>query len=132
MIFVDTNYFLRFFLKDIETQYKDAEALFEKSALGKIQLFTSVIVFFEIDWVLSSFYKISKEKVIVILEKILKMDFIFIEFRDLLNMSVEIYKSSNLDLEDSFNLVYSKKNNASSFATFDKKLISKFKSFQQN
>lgn len=132
MTFVDTNYFLRFFLKDIKKQYIDAEALFEKSALGKIQLFTSIIVFFEIDWVLSSFYKISKEKVIVILEKMLKMDFIFIEWRDLLNMAVEIYKRSNLDLEDSFNLVYAQANNASSFATFDQKLLGKYKALSSS
>lgn len=127
MIFVDTNYFLRFFLKDIKKQYTDAEVLFEKSALGKIQLFTSVIVFFEIDWVLSSFYKVSKERVIVILEKILKMDFLLIEWRELLNMAVEIYKNSNLDLEDSFNLVYAQNMKAVSFATFDRKLSKEFK-----
>jgi len=57
MIFVDTNYFLRFLLKDIGKQHQKAKKLFEKAASGEIKLFTSMIVFFEIYWVLFSFYK---------------------------------------------------------------------------
>ena len=57
MIFIDTNYFLRFLLKDNEKQFIEVKKLFEKAILGEIDLYTSLIVIFEIYWVLSSFYK---------------------------------------------------------------------------
>lgn len=132
MEFVDTNYFIRYFLKDNQEQYKIAYALFHKAILGEKILFTSLIVFLEIYWLMFSYYKKKKEEVIGILYEVLEMDYIELKEREILRQALQIYKESNLDLEDSFNLVYSQVNNASSFATFDKKLISKFKSFQQN
>lgn len=132
MEFVDTNYFIRYFLKDNKEQYKIVYNLFHKAILGEKILFTSLIVFFEIYWLLFSYYKKKKEEVIGILFEVLEMDYIELEEREKLKQTLQIYKESNLDLEDSFNLVYSTMNNAFSFATFDKKLISKFKSFHQN
>lgn len=130
MVFVDTNYFLRFFLKDIKEQAEKAAELFERGAFGKIQLFTSTIVFFEVYWVLSSSYAKKKSQVIPLLINILSMDYIQFENGSLLAETLHIFEKNTLSLVDSFNLVYAQANNASSFATFDKKLISKFKSFQ--
>lgn len=132
MVFVDTNYFLRFLLKDIEEQARKAAELFEKGALGKIQLFTSTIVFFEVYWVLSSSYAKEKSQVIPLLLDILSMDYIQFENGHLLGETLHIFEKNTLSLVDSFNLVFAQANSASSFATFDKKLISKFKTLQQN
>ncbi|MBI5452040.1 PIN domain-containing protein [Candidatus Gottesmanbacteria bacterium] len=127
MVFVDTNYFLRFLLRDIKQQAKKAAELFERGALGKIQLFTSTIVFFEVYWVLSSSYAKKKSQVIPLLIDILSMDYIQFENGRLLAETLHIFEKSTLSLVDSFNLVYSQANNASSFATFDKKLSKEYK-----
>lgn len=127
MIFVDTNYFLRFLLKDIDRQHEIAKQLFKDGALGKVKLFTSVVVFFEIYWVLSSFYEKDKPALVRILKEILKMEFIGIERKEILEKAVGVFAESNLDLEDSFNLVYAKKFGASEFKTFDQNLAAKFK-----
>ncbi len=132
MEFVDTNYFIRYFLKDNEEQYKIAYDLFHKAILGEKILFTSVVVIFEIYWLLFSFYKKKKKEVIGILYEVLEMDYIELKEREILRQALQIYKENNLDLEDSYDLIYAQANTASSFATFDKKLFSKFKSFQQN
>ena len=50
MIFVDTNYFVRFLLRDVELQFGKARKLFEDAADGRKVLFTSTIVIFEIYW----------------------------------------------------------------------------------
>lgn len=126
MIFIDTNYFLRFLLKDVNKQYKIAKQLFTDGALGKVKLAASEIVIFEIYWVLFSFYEKSKQEVVEILRDILKMEFIFIERRGVLEEAVEIFAGSNFDLEDSFNLAYAKGLEISKFKTFDKKLSKKF------
>jgi len=44
--FIDTNYFLRFLLKDDEKQFNIVYSLFQKGINREIQLFTSVVVFF--------------------------------------------------------------------------------------
>ena len=116
MVFVDTNYFLRFLLADVDAQHLKTKELFKKGLTREVELITSVIVFFEIYWVLSSFYGKKKEALVVILEDLLKMSFIKWEERQRLVKSVEIFRESGIDLEDSYNLVFSKekKNNPKS------------------
>ena len=60
MIFIDTNYLLRFLLKDIDSQYLEAKKLLLQAARGEKKVITSTIVFFELFWVLKSYYKKDK------------------------------------------------------------------------
>lgn len=122
MIFIDTNYLLRFLLKDIKKQHQEAKELFLKGAEGRLQLFTSLVVIFEIYWVLTSFYQEKKEKVIEILEKIFNLKFIEIENKELLQETLKIYKKTNLDLEDCYNLALARKRKIKEFKTFDERL----------
>ena len=122
MIFVDTNYFIRFLLGDIPIQSKKAKELFNKGSKGEIKLFTSPIVIFEIYWLFSSFYEKTKNEVIDILRNILSLNFIKINEREIILTAVGVYEKNNLDLEDCYNVVYSKSHNAEKFMTFDKKL----------
>lgn len=122
MIFVDTNYFLRFLLKDDKVQFLEAKQLFEKGALGEVQLFTSLIVFFEIYWVLSSFYKKKKSELIKVLNDVLTLGFIKFENGEVLVAAVQFFSKNKLDLEDSYNLAYAKELGAKSFKTFDQRL----------
>lgn len=124
--FVDTNYFLRFLLKDNEAQFAKAEQLFLDGAAGKIQLFSSTIVFFEIYWVLSSYYRKNKSALAATLNKVLALNFIDFEEKTLLQDSLAFYLRFNLDLEDSYNLAVARKKKARSLKTFDRKLLKAF------
>lgn len=128
MIFVDTNFFLRFLLEDIEDQHQEAKQLFLQGARGRASLITSTIVCFEIYWVLSSFYKRRKSQLIALLTKILAMTFITLEERAILTESLNLFKKTNLNLEDCYNLSYAKSQKAESFKTFDTKLTKIFSS----
>lgn len=125
MIFIDTNYFLRFLLSDVDLQFKEVKEFFLKSADGKYEIFTSTIVIFEVYWVILGQFKKDKTKVITVLKKLLNFQFIEIENYDLISRALDIYKDSNLGLVDCYNLVYAKNKNASDFKTFDKDLIKK-------
>ena len=125
-IFIDTNFFLRFLLKDIQKQHLQTKKLLLEGAERKIDLFTSLIVIFELYWVLTSFYQKNKKKVVKIILDILKLKFIELEEREILLRALEIYSISNLDLEDSYNLVYALTKKANKIATFDKKLEKAF------
>lgn len=126
MIFVDTNFFLRFLLGDNNKQSQLAKNLFEEGALGQKKLFTSMIVCFEVYWVLASFYKKDKKALVGILNDIMQMSFIKLKDRKCLAKAIEIYRKTNLDLEDAFNLAYAQQNKAADFATFDQKLLRSF------
>ena len=123
MIFVDTNYFLRFLLADVSLQHEEAKRLFQQAAKGEIRLFTSTIVFFELYWVLTSFYQKSKPETIKILKDILLLGFIKIEEREILEKALAKFQKTNLELEDCYNLTYAGQKGAEKIATFDKKLI---------
>lgn len=127
MIFVDTNCFLRFLLENESEQQKKAIELFQKASLGQIKLFTSAIVIFEIYWVLSTFYQKDKKEVKEILADILKMEFIHIKERAILQRAIARLDEFGYDLEDSYNFTYALKNNAEEFMTFDQGLGKKFK-----
>lgn len=122
MIFVDTNYFLRFLLKDVPKQHQEAKELFIKGAGGQLKLFTSLVVIFEIYWVLISFYQKKREKVIVVLKKIFDLEFVKIERKKLLKKALRVYKKTNLDLEDCYNLSLAREMKIKKFKTFDKRL----------
>lgn len=124
--FVDTNYFLRFLLKDNEAQFKEAEHLFLDGAAGKIRLISSTVVFFEIYWVLSSYYRKNKTALAATLKKVLELDFINFEEKAILEDSLAFYLRFNLDLEDSYNLAAARKRKARSLKTFDRKLLKTF------
>lgn len=120
--FIDTNYFLRLLLKDDIKQFDEAYSIFQLAVNQEIKIFTSTIVFFEIYWVLSSFYKKNKIKIINYLKKILKMDFLEIENRAILKEALILFKKHILDLEDCYNISYAKNLETDEFATFDKKI----------
>ncbi len=126
MIFVDTNYFLRFLLKDINNQYLEVKKLFLKASEGKEKLFTSTIVIFEINWVLSSVYKKSKGERAQTLQKVIALKFIDLAERQILSDSMVVFQNTSLDLEDCYNLAYAKARVAKEFRTFDIKLAKEF------
>lgn len=127
MTFVDTNYFLRFLLRDVDDQHEKAGALFRDGAEGKVDLVTSVIVFFEIYWVLESFYERKRSELIPTLRNILDLRFVKLEEQELLKEALDIFEQTALELEDCFNLSYAKRLEVTEFKTFDTKLARKFK-----
>lgn len=122
MTFIDTNYFLRFLLADVSEQHQQARKLFQQGGSGKVQLFTSLVVLFEVFWVFTSFYKKSKQETIGILRSILSLSFIELENKKILEEALKIYSQTTLELEDCYNVAYARQQQAKKFMTFDKKL----------
>jgi|SRR3989344_1943710 len=126
MNFIDTNYFIRFFIKDNIDQYKQVEDLLKKGAARKIALFTSTVVIFEVYWVLARFYKKNKFESIEILVEILKWKFIEVYERKILLKAIGIFAQTNLDLEDCYHIAFAGYNKAGDLLTFDRKLKKEF------
>ena len=122
MIFIDTNYFLRFLLEDHTGQHAVVKALFRQGAEGKANVCTSLVVWFEVYWVLSSFYGKQKDELVRILGSMFKLEFIHFEGRAILAEALHIFAAHAISLEDAYNLTYAKALGVSDFKTFDRKL----------
>ncbi|PIP86116.1 hypothetical protein COW83_00605 [Candidatus Collierbacteria bacterium CG22_combo_CG10-13_8_21_14_all_43_12] len=127
--YVDTNYFLRFFLDDNPKQAQEVRELFVRGSAEEVKLVSSLVVFLEVYWVLKSFYSFSKDQICKSLNVILRMDFIKIDEKEVIFRAMEIFDINNLDLEDCFHLAYLLENSgeAKRLATFDKKLENIYK-----
>ncbi len=125
MIFVDTNFFLRFLLKDNTSQSQEAKQLFLRSAQGELSLTTSIVVFFEVVWVLRKSFSKDKQALIDTLSKVLDLK-VELKERPILVESIELFKETNLSLEDCFNLSFTKNRKIIEFKTFDNKLKKEF------
>lgn len=127
MIFVDTNYFLRYLIDDGSPQHKIATEFFEVGSKKKKLLVTSTLVFFEIFWTISSFYQKSDQETVEIMKKLLKMAFIKFETREILVKALERASNSVISFEDCFNLEWAKTKEIKDIASFDKKLVREWK-----
>ena len=92
------------------------------AADDKVKLLTSLIVIFEIYWVLASVYERDKAAIVAVLSGVLDFEFLVLKERELLRHALTLYGATNLDLEDSYNLTFAQKSQATDFKTFDKKL----------
>jgi predicted nucleic-acid-binding protein len=120
-VFVDTNVFLRFFVRDVEAQYVKAHALFERAEAGKIKLETSELVIAEIVWVLESFYGFTRKKITEVLTTLLASRNLKIANHTRISHAVSLYSSGNMDFIDAYNIAYMKSKEFTKVATFDVK-----------
>ncbi|PIR03012.1 MAG: hypothetical protein COV60_02540 [Candidatus Magasanikbacteria bacterium CG11_big_fil_rev_8_21_14_0_20_43_7] len=123
MIFIDTNYFARFFIGDVLTQQQHVSRLFVRAEKNHVQLMSSITVLFELYWVLYKFYQLEKEVVINTIEKVLEeYTFVKIQERETGLHAVAIASDYSIDFPDAYHLAYALKHGATECDTFDKKM----------
>lgn len=121
LIFIDTNVFLRFFVRDVESLYVKAEELFEKTEKGQLKLETSDIVIAEIVWVLESYYGFSKSEIKEVIETILETKNLKVANHSRVKEAIDLYSSGKMDFIDAYNIAYIKAKDFKKVATFDVK-----------
>lgn len=123
--FVDTNVFLRSVLDDNKEQAKKARELFEDAIINRVELKSTVLVYFEAYWVLQSQYEIRDGELVKVLLDMLNLKVGFSKKRILRQAVMEMDKFG-YDLEDAFNFFSAKEMEVEEFVSFDKKLVKKF------
>lgn len=101
-LFLDTNIFLRFFLKDNENQYQDVCRLFSKIEEGAFKPYTSSIVFLELNYVIRSIYKLSINEVLDYINAVKKMRGMTVIDKTDTDNAVSLYKKYKIKLGDCF------------------------------
>lgn len=130
MIFVDTNYWLRYLTDSESEQGVIAKQLFLKAAesedIDDTTLCSNTIVFFEVYWVLKSFYDLSEARLQATLSDLLKMAFAKWENKEILIAAVMLMDQFAYDLEDSYHFCWAKKANIDTLVSFDRKFSQKW------
>jgi len=101
-LFLDTNIFLRFFLRDNESQYQNVCRLIAKIEEGTFKPYTSSIVFLELNYVARNIYKLSINEVLDYIDAVKKMRGMTVIERTDTDKTVSLYRKYKIKLGDCF------------------------------
>lgn len=99
-IFLDTNVLLRFFLGDVEEQFKETEALLGEIEAGRHRVYTSSIVLLEIAYVASKLYKMPHKDVVDVLEAVRQIRGLTVIERTDSERAIKLWKKHKIKLAD--------------------------------
>jgi len=120
MIFLDTNIFLRFFLKENESVFKDLERLFNEIISGNIICVSNSIIIAEVIWVLDKFYEWDKGKICENVELILNTPNIRFKERSIIIGAVNLYREKNINFIDAYSYFFMRANGINKIYSFDR------------
>lgn len=121
IVAVDTNILLDYLFKR-DPGFERSIKLIEECLAEKVQIFIPNIIFPELEWVLRSFYKQSKDFIIKFLEQLLSLNGVITEDKPTMRHALNLYKQSNIQFTDSIILIQIQKFKPDEFLTFDENL----------
>lgn len=99
MIGLDTNVLIRYLAQDDAAQSASATALIGTLS-GSVPGFVATVVLVELVWVMRRIYGASKPELIVILDKLFRMQELVIENRDVAFAALRSFATSKADFAD--------------------------------
>ena len=99
-LLLDTNFLLRYYLKDNPDQFEKCKNLILKIEEGRFKVYTSSIVFLEISYVLKSVYKLPFLDIIDVLDSILTIRGITIIDKTNIKIALNFYKKYKIKFTD--------------------------------
>ena len=98
--FVDTNVFVRYFVKDSEQSFIECRGIFDDLAMSSLKAVTSSSVIAEIHWVLKSYYKLPKVEIVDYVSRILSIRNLDIDNLDSPLLANSIFQDSSVKFID--------------------------------
>ena len=117
--YVDSNFFLRFILKDNLNQWIVANGYFKEAKLEKVKLVFLTETIIEIEYVLRKVYKLSRRIILKYLLTLLSINNFEITDQELLKDTLLYYVEKNIDFVDIIIFLKARSQNAE-VLTFDK------------
>ena len=117
----DTNFILRYLLADNKEMFAKVKEIFDKAKTGDINLILEQTVFTVVVFVLSSFYKVPREKIVLILSELLTYKGVKCE-KEILIAALDCYIKHNIHIVDAI-LIAKSRAAATAIMTFDEKLM---------
>ncbi len=118
-VFVDTNIFLRYLIKDNPAKYERCREVFKKAIEGEVFLFSSEMVIAELIWTLLSYYRVPKAEVIEKVSIIISTQNLHTANKAIIADSLVLYSRENIDFIDAYNAVFMKSNSLAKIYSYD-------------
>jgi len=122
MRYIDTNVVLRFLTKEKENLPNRLLDFFKNLQNGNVKTKCLDIVFFQIIFVLKSFYKVEKNRIIEIMEHMISLDGLYIKNKRILERTLELWKRHPDDIIDCYIVANMEQDGENELYTFDKKI----------
>jgi predicted nucleic-acid-binding protein len=119
MIALDTNVLVRYIVQDDKKQAKQASKIIEALSSDN-PAFISCIVLCEVNWVLKTAYKISKQECVSVLKRILSVSVFDIERMACCAKALQRYEKELADFSDYLIHEIAKQEGYETVITFDK------------
>ena len=99
---LDTNVIVRFLMGDEDVKYQNLNFFFDSLEKGEKQIELKLIVLFQVIFVLKSFYKVPKEKIVHGLLMLLKYKGISIKEKKAVCRALELWSEKNVEIVDCY------------------------------
>jgi predicted nucleic-acid-binding protein len=123
MLGIDTNVLVRFLLRDDEVQFGKVSRLIKREVGAKEDVFVSLLVLLETEWVLRSQYALKKRAIIEAISGLL--DAMEVQFEDepAVEETLFIWQDSAADFSDCLIGAHNRRLGCRATATFDTKAL---------
>ena len=119
MRFMDTNLLLRYFTKDDERKAEDVLQLLKRVERNEEKVITSPLVIFETIFTLGSFYKVPRKEIKKLLQPILNLRGLRLDFKDIFESALELYSEKKISFADAFNACFMRRREIEEIYSFD-------------
>ena len=123
MLGIDTNVLVRFLVRDDETQFEKARRLIKREVGAEEDIFVSLLVLMEAEWVLRSRYGLQKTEIMEALSGLLDAAEVRFEDEPAIEETLFIWKDSAADFADCLIGVHNRRLGCRATATFDARAV---------
>lgn len=119
MLGLDTNVLVRYLVRDDETQYRKARRLIRRELNTGEDVFVSLPVLLEMEWVLRSRYAMDKEQILQAVSGLLDASDLRFEDEPTVEETLFVWKESKADFADCLVGAHHRRLGCRTTATFD-------------
>ena len=123
MLGIDTNVLVRFLVRDDRAQFEKASKLIKREAGAGEEVFISLLVLLETEWVLRSRYGLQKKQIVDAISGLLGASEARLEDEPAIEESLFTWKDSAADFADCLIGAHNRRLGCRATATFDAKAV---------
>ena len=123
MLGIDTNVLVRFLVRDDEGQFERARRLIKREVGSEEDVFVSLLVLVETEWVLRSRYSLQKTEIREAISRLLDATEVQFEDEPAVEEALFIWKDSAADFADCLIGAHHRRLGCRATATFDAKAV---------
>ena len=123
MLGIDTNVLVRFLVRDDETQFEKARRLIKREVGAEEDVFVSLLVLMEAEWVLRSRYGLQKTEIMEAISGLLDAAEVRFEDEPAIEETLFTWKDSAADFADCLIGAHNRRLGCRATATFDARAV---------